>query len=91
MRSSLLLLLCLLVAVLDAKTGAKATSTENVESGGTGSNPKTKTTGTAGHHGPYEGVGKMIRDGVKKASFFGLLKKLRETKNRCASRALSLT
>jgi len=47
----------------------------------TGSNPKTKTMGTAGHHGPYEAVGQMLKEEKKKSQFFSLLKQLKEVKN----------
>ncbi len=105
--------LLLVLLVCDAKQAPKATSVATVDtstSRGTGSNPATKTTGTAGHHsrftqvaalatspllctllhrgactvcgaghhGPYEEVGSMIKEKAKKAKFFELLKKLRE-------------
>ena len=37
---------------------------------GTGSNPSTKSEGTAGHHGPYEAVGDMLKYEKKKTDFF---------------------
>ena len=46
--------LCLLLPIYNAKTGPHATSVTPVAGTGSGSNKKTQTTGTAGHHGPYE-------------------------------------
>ena len=55
-----LLLVQALCLLAHGKTGPKTTVTEHVGSGGTGANPATKTIGTAGHHGPYEALGKEI-------------------------------
>merc|ERR1719313_2108234 len=82
MRSVVLLAFLSLLQLGVAKQGPHATGTvATAPGGGTGSNPSTKTTGTAGHHGPYEEIGSMIKEKAKKAKFFQLLKQLREVKN----------
>lgn len=83
MRSvTLVLAMVCLLAPSGAKVGPHTSSVTAAAAGkGTGSNTQTTTAGTAGHHGPYEEVGKEIKDSKKRASFFTLIKKLREVKN----------
>ena len=73
-------LLVATIALIDAKTGPKTTSADpTAGGGGTGSNPTTKTSGTAGHHGPYEALAQEIHlDKKKSGTFFNILKKLKQ-------------
>ena len=67
------------LAVTEAKTGPHTGAiTDKPQGGGTGSNPKTVSTGTAGHHGPFEDFARSIGDNKKKSLFFSKLKKLKE-------------